>query len=205
LEKEGEDTKEKCKKLLRNKTNLANDLDNLDEQIYGIKNEAKAMKEARLNHEHEVKEAQLKAQQSRQKYDDLLANRPQTDSRQLLLHKQCLSEEANQINSLNDQLRIDLQSCESSIERIDAEIRKSSDVKDRRFQILTRSRAGQDAEQAYRFIQNNPNNFRGKVFGPLACEISITEPECAAFIERQVGAWMNVSFGWFGTYEVSDQ
>lgn len=49
-----------------------------------------------------------------------------------------------------------------------------------------------DAVEVYHWIQKNREKFEGRVFGPLALEVSVDDPVTAAMVEAQIPNFMLV-------------
>jgi hypothetical protein len=64
-------------------------------------------------------------------------------------------------------------------------------------QFMRSFQRGGDAEKALRirqFINNNPNKFRRRVYGPVALELNVRDEQKAAMVEKAVGRRMMMAF-----------
>ena len=75
-----------------------------------------------------------------------------------------------------------------------AELKRLMDQGNQRLEVFKNSsiQYARDAVDIYNWIQKNKDSFQGRVYGPLALEISVDGPVMAAMVEAQIPNYLLV-------------
>jgi chromosome segregation ATPase len=183
---------DKVKLLEGNKRSLLNDLEGLEEELHKYDSEAKQKRIARRQSEEELQDVLEKISQLEQKIQEVNSQDDTIDPKDLLSEKNRLNSQINSLNGVTQGYSNTINKKERELKDVENKLIECGDTFQKRLNALSNNRRiGKDLMTMHHYVSNNKSRFSDKVFGPLACEISIKDPKCITFAEKQIGQLLN--------------
>lgn len=80
-----------------------------------------------------------------------------------------------------------------SVRQMAERLKEMDSIKNKRFHALKNSGADR-INDAYQWVQNHRHEFKKDVYGPVLCEVNISNAQHAAYLEKQIGYYMWKAF-----------